>query len=263
MQLKDKTVVLTGAAGGMGELIATELAGQGARLVLSDINEERLEQLLARLGSKHITVASDLCAEEGRAELLQACRELRSVDVLINAAGLSDYSLLESQSAEKIQLMTNLNLVVPMLVCQGLLPLLKARPEAAIVNIGSTFGAIGHPGFAVYCASKFGLHGFTEALRRELSDTGIKVFYLAPRATQTDMNSNAVVDLNRELGNAMDKPEVVVASLMRLLTNGRAGDCFLGWPEKLFVRVNGLLPRIVDNALGKQLPIIKRFARQN
>jgi len=60
---------------------------------------------------------------------------------------------------------------------------LRSRSEAAVVNIGSTFGSIGHPGFATYCASKFGLRGFTETLRRELSDTGIQVFYIAPRAT--------------------------------------------------------------------------------
>ena len=96
-----------------------------------------------------------------------------------------------------------------MLLCQGLLPLLRNRPEAAIVNIGSTFGSIGHPGFATYCASKFGLRGFTETLRRELADTEVQVYYVAPRATRTDMNSAAVVQLNEELGNAMDPPDVV------------------------------------------------------
>jgi short-subunit dehydrogenase len=140
--------------------------------------------------------------------------------------------------------------------------LLKARPEATIVNIGSTFGSIGHPGFSTYCATKFGLRGFTESLRRELSDTKVGVFYIAPRATQTDMNSEAVAELNRELGNAMDQPEVVVDEIIRLLKTRRAGDYFLGWPEKLFVRLNGLLPRVVVGAISKQLATIKRLAGQ-
>jgi short-subunit dehydrogenase len=260
LHLEGKRIVLTGAAGGMGALIATELAAKGARLVLTDINAEQLAQQVARMGGDPISVAADLCSADGRARLLEVCRDLGAIDILINAAGMSEYALLEQQSAERIELMTTINLIVPMLLCQGLLPLLTARPEAAIVNMGSTFGSIGHPGFASYCASKFGLRGFTETLRRELADTNVQVFYLAPRATLTDMNSAAVVELNRELGNTMDEPRVVVDSLLQILTKKSGGDYFLGWPEKLFVRLNGLLPQLVDTALGKQLATIKRLA---
>jgi len=260
MQLEGKRIVLTGAAGGMGGLIASALAGQGARLVLTDLNEVGLQKTAEHLGPEHVIVAANLCSADGREKLLDRCRELGDIDILINAAGMSEYALLEKQNAARIELMMTINLVVPMLLCQGLLPLLKSRPESAIVNIGSTFGSIGHPGFASYCASKFGLRGFTETLRRELADTGVQVYYVAPRATRTDMNSAAVVQLNKELGNAMDPPSVVVDSLLRLLTRKTGGDYFLGWPEKLFVRLNGLLPRLVDSALGKQLPTIKRLA---
>jgi short-subunit dehydrogenase len=260
MQLEGKTIVLTGAAGGMGEVIASELSTRGATLVLTDMNSERLAQIAGRLETRHLTVAADLCTEPGRAQLLEVCRGLPGVDILINAAGMSEYALLEQQSAARIELMISLNLVVPMLLCQGLLPVLKTRPEAAIVNIGSTFGAIGHPGFASYCASKFGLRGFTETLRRELADTRVAVFYIAPRATRTDMNSAAVVQLNEALGNTMDTPQVVVANLLHVLDAKPGGDYFMGWPEKLFVRLNGLLPGLVDNALGRQLATIKRLA---
>jgi short-subunit dehydrogenase len=260
MQLDGKTVVLTGAAGGMGGLIATALAAKGARLVLSDLNAERLNAVAARLGPEHVAVAADLCTAEGRDRVLDHCRQLGGIDALINVAGLSDYSLLTDISPAKLQLMTTINLVVPMLMCQALVPLLASRPEAAIVNMGSTFGSIGHPGFAVYCAGKFGLRGFSEALRRELADTSVQVYYLAPRATKTDMNSAAVVQLNKELGNAMDDPQVVVDHVLRMLTGHAGGDYFVGWPEKLFVRINGLLPTLVDKALGKQLATIKRLA---
>jgi short-subunit dehydrogenase len=260
MQLEGKTIVLTGAAGGMGALIANALAGCGARLVLTDINQQSLEELANRLGVDHMAVPADLCTAEGREQLVGSCRDLQAIDMLINAAGMSEYALLENQYAEKIERMMAINLVVPMLLCQQLIPQLKRRPEAMIVNMGSTFGSIGHAGFAAYCASKFGLRGFTETLRRELSDTGIQVLYFAPRATQTEMNSDAVVALNRELGNTMDKPELVVESLIQLLGAGRGGDYFLGWPEKLFVRINGLAPRVIDNAMGKQLPTVKRLA---
>lgn len=260
MQLDGKRIVLTGAAGGMGELIAIELAARGARLMLTDLYAPRLESLVERLGAGHAMVAADLCSAQGREQLLQACTEWQGIDVLINAAGISEYALLERQSVASIERMITINLVVPMLLCQALLPLLSAASEAAIVNIGSTFGSIGHPGFATYCASKFGLRGFTETLRRELSDTNVHVFYIAPRATKTDMNSDTVVQLNEALGNKMDKPEVVVGNLVRVLSAKSGGDYFMGWPEKLFVRLNGLLPRVVDSALGKQLATIKRLA---
>jgi short-subunit dehydrogenase len=260
MQLKDQTIVLTGAAGGMGEQIAAALVEQGARLVLADLHEQRLQQLAAQLGAEHTIVAADLCTQAGREQLVQACQNLGGIDILINAAGISEYALLEQQSAARIELMTNINLIVPMLLCQAFLPMMQTRSTAAVVNIGSTFGSIGHPGFASYCATKFGLRGFTETLRRELSDTAVQVFYIAPRATRTSMNSDSVVRLNEELGNTMDEPELVVASLLRILANKSGGDYFLGWPEKLFVRLNGLLPRLVDAALGKQLATIKRLA---
>jgi short-subunit dehydrogenase len=260
MQLSGKRIVLTGAAGGMGELIASELAAHGGLLVLTDLNEQRLTRLADRLGSGHTSVAADLCTAEGRAQLVQVCRDQGGIDVLINAAGMSEYAMLENQSPERIELMAKINLIVPMLLCKAFVPQMAHRPDTAIVNIGSTFGSIGHPGFASYCATKFGLRGFTESLRRELSDTAVQVFYIAPRATRTSMNSDAVVELNRELGNTMDEPEVVVASLLNVLTNKAGGDYFLGWPEKLFVRLNGLLPKLVDGALGKQLATIRRLA---
>jgi short-subunit dehydrogenase len=173
---------------------------------------------------------------------------------------MSEFTWFEKQNAARLEKMTMINLVVPMLLCQSLLPMLKGRPDAAIVNIGSTFGSIGHPGFATYCANKFGLRGFTEALRRELSDLPLRILYLAPRATRTDMNSAAVDGLNEELGNAVDDPQVVVKSLLSLLKSGATKPHFIGWPERLFVRLNGLAPGIIDRAMRSRLPVIRRYA---
>jgi short-subunit dehydrogenase len=142
-----------------------------------------------------------------------------------------------------------------------LLPLLKQQDDSQIVNIGSTFGSIGYPGFGAYCASKFGLRGFTESLRRELSGSGMQVSYIAPRATDTDLNSDNLVAMNDALGTAMDKPSLVANEVMQIINTPSGADKFLGWPEKLFVRINALLPSIVDSSLRKQLPIIRRYAK--
>ena len=113
-----------------------------------------------------------------------------------------------------------------------------------------------------YCASKAGLRAFTEALRRELADTPLKVMYLAPRATQTTLNDERVVAMNKALGNAVDSPALVADAVTGMIVRGNQNQLFIGWPEKLFARLNQLLPGMVDGALGKQLETIKRFARQ-
>jgi short-subunit dehydrogenase len=125
--------------------------------------------------------------------------------------------------------------------------------------MGSGFGSIGFAGYCGYSASKFALRGFSEALRRELADTQIDVLYLAPRATLTDMNPDEAVALNNELGNTMDTPERVASELMMLLNNAQRTR-YIGWPERFFITLNNLFPSLVDKALNKQLPAIRRQA---
>ena len=264
MNIRNVKVVLTGATGGIGRAIAERLDAAGAELVLVGRNEAGLAQLAAGLaGDAHVSVVADIGTDEGRRHLREYCESLRpaGIGLLVNCAGVNDFGLFEEQSQATIADTIGINLVSPMLICQDLLPMLRIRSEARIVNIGSTFGSIGYPGFGAYCASKFGLRGFTEALRRELADSGIKVSYIAPRATQTALNSDRIVAMNNELGTAMDKPAVVADQVMRAIHKGSALDRYMGWPEKLFVRINALLPSLVDSSLRKQLPVIRRFAK--
>lgn len=257
-------VVLTGASGGIGRAIAQRLDAAGARLLLVGRNEEKLGRLMTELeGNSHVAVVADIGSQEGRRHLQQQCELLvpDGISLLVNCAGVNDFGLFEDQSQATIAETIGINLISPMLICQDLLPMLRRRGEAQIVNIGSTFGSIGYPGFSAYCASKFGLRGFTESLRRELADTGIQVSYIAPRATQTDLNSDRIVAMNNELGTVMDSPALVADQVMRVINKRSRIDQYLGWPEKLFVKINALLPALVDSSLRKQLPIIRRFAK--
>jgi short-subunit dehydrogenase len=260
MQLENKRVLLTGASGGIGQAIATDLDKHSARLLLVGRNEEKLQQLQQSLNGDHQLVIADLNTVDGRAAVVSACQE-EGLDVYISAVGVMDFQFYEKQDSDCIEKMMATNLVSPILLCHQLLPLLLKQPQAAIINIGSIFGSIGHPGFTAYCASKFGLRGFTEALQRELADTNVKVAYLAPRATRTDLNSSAVTALNEALGNATDDPQQVAKELMGILA-GKRKQRFMGWPENLFVRVNSLFPGVVHNALVKKLPIIRHHAGQ-
>ena len=264
MDIRNKNVVLTGASGGIGRAIAERLSAEGAHLILVGRNEHKLAKLVEDLGgTPHATVAADLGKAEGRRKLLDFCSSVGpdGIHVLINNAGVNEFSLFEEQSQAVIENLINVNLLSPILICQDLLPLLKQQPGAQIVNIGSTFGSIGYPGLGAYCASKFGLRGFTESLRRELSDSELQVSYIAPRATQTDLNSDNIVAMNDALGTAMDKPSLVANEVLQIISTPVGTDKYLGWPEKFFVRINALLPAVVDSSLRKQLPTIRRFAK--
>jgi short-subunit dehydrogenase len=136
---------------------------------------------------------------------------------------------------------------------------LRANAPAHIVNIGSTFGSIGFPGFCVYSASKFAVRGFSEALRREIADTGVQVHYVAPRATRTALATDRIRAMNEELRAGMDAPETVALAIQTVLREERR-ELLLGAAERLFAKLNALLPAAVDRAMRKQLPIIKRYA---
>lgn len=258
MQLNHCQALVTGATGGIGQALVDALCQGGARVLAVGRDEIALGALAARHPGQVETVAADLASRDGRARVREA-GEAFGANLLLNAAGLNRFGLLETQDEDAIERLIALNVTATLQLTHLLLPLLGRAPEAMIVNVGSTFGALGYPGFAPYCASKFALRGFSEALRRELADTRVKVLYVAPRATRTDMNGRAVNDLNRQLGVAMDAPQAVAAAIVRAIGAGRE-ELHLGWPERLFVRLNGLLPRLVDRALRKQLPVVKRFA---
>lgn len=260
MRLKDKYLLLTGASGGIGQAIARELDKTGVRLLLTGRNKEKLETLQQSLSGDHQLVIADINTPEGRDAIVERCQQVK-LKLFVNASGILDFQLYEQQDNHCIESMMATNLLSPMLLCQSLIPILKEHQQAAIINIGSIFGSIGHPGFTAYCASKFGLRGFTEALQRELADGPIKVSYLAPRATKTNLNSSAVSELNEALGNTTDSPEQVAREVMHILSDNQK-QRYMGWPEKLFVRLNGLFPGIVHGALVKKLPIIRQYAQR-
>ncbi|MGL6556466.1 SDR family oxidoreductase [Aeromonas dhakensis] len=260
MKLEGKLVLLTGASGGIGEALAQELAAQGAHLLLHGRRAGALERLCKELPhpERHQTVIADLGSPQERARLLQHPALDEGLDVLINNAGCNQFAWLEDQSSEQVERQLLLNVEAPIQLTRMLLP--RLRKPAVIMNIGSSFGAIGYAGYSVYCASKFALRGFSEALGRELEGTGIQVLHFAPRATRTRLNSEAAYEMNAELGTHTDSPQDVAEEAVIALCN-ETRRSWLGWPEKLFVRLNGLLPGLVDRALARQKPIIESYAR--
>ncbi|MFC4261107.1 SDR family oxidoreductase [Marinobacter lacisalsi] len=253
MQLRDRRFLLLGGTGGIGQALIPQLLSEGARLLVATRRPDSVT-----LPEGVTAVKLDLAAPNLDEQLQALTDEWPDVYGVIHCAGQNRFASIEQSTMADIDGQLMVNLRSAMVVARHFVPVFKALDGGALVFVGSTFGSIGYPGYSAYCATKFGLRGFTEALRRELADSLVQVQYFAPRATVTDMNPEPVNQLNRALGNTMDPPGQVAAQLVSAMKRDQR-RCYLGWPEKLFVAINGVLPRLVDRAMLKQLPVIRRF----
>ncbi len=242
-------VVLTGASGGIGSAAAAALTDAGARVLLVGRSRTALENLAGQLGRGTMLVIADLTREGGRAAIVDAARAF-GANVLINNAGVASFGRFQTLDEAHIRDVLETNLLAPMLLTRALLGHLAQQPQACILNIGSALGGLGLPGFGVYGAAKAGLRGFSEALRRELQGTRIRVQYLAPRTTRTRFNDARVDAYNQATGTRTDSPERVAQALLEVLARGTA-ERFLGFPERYAVRLNGLIPAWLDGAFKR------------
>ena len=252
-------VVITGASGGIGREIVKRLDKKAELIILVGLTKDSLNDLKKELQTKRVfIIEGDISELHIRDQIKSLAKQEGGINLLINNAGISDYFMFEDQNSKVIMDILDINLKAPMLLTHSLLPLLKNEPKAEIINTGSIFGYIGYPGFTAYSASKFGLRGFTQALRRELSDTSVNVRYFAPRATKTNFNTSNITEMNIELGNAMDSPEKVADKFMNFLSHNKF-EMSIGLKESFFVFINKIFPKLPDIAIGKQLPIVKKY----
>jgi short-subunit dehydrogenase len=178
MDLAGKTVLLTGATGGLGRAISKALAGRGAKLSLSGRKAEALEALAAELpGDGHRVLPADL-GELGAAEKLAA--EAGPVDVLVANAGLPGSGRLQELTGEQLARTLRVNLEAPMLLAQALESSMVEKGSGHMVFISSLSGKSATPLSSIYNATKFGLRGFALGLRADLDPLGIGVSIVSP-----------------------------------------------------------------------------------
>lgn len=238
MRFKDRQVLLTGGSGAMGRLIAADIRRQGGQVTIID-------RVAPEGGSRYIE--GDLSTSEGL-EALIAKVTAEPWDILINLAGIQHFGPLEAQHPDHLQATYMVNLVAPTRLIHAVLPGMKARGTGQIANVGSIFGSINFAHFATYSSSKAGLRALSQALRRELNGTGIAVTYVAPRAVRTPLNSATVNAWAALTGMQMDEPVAIARRIVKAIRTDRK-DVYLGFPESLFVRLNGLAPGLIDRAL--------------
>jgi len=263
MKIADRVVMLTGAGGGIGGAIARELARRGAALVLVTRKADDaadLERVLSNAGTRLCRLSGDIAQSQVPGHLVaDALRRFERIDILINCAGVQNFGLFADEAEPDTVALMQTNAIAPMNLTRAVLPSMLQRNQGWIVNVGSIFGSIGFPCFTSYSASKFALRGFSEALRRELSGSGVGVTYVAPRFTRTAFNRGAVTRMANALGMNQDEPEAVAEQVVAAIERGRR-NAYLGWPEKLFVRINSLIPGLVDSPLTQQMAQMRPFA---
>lgn len=188
MDVNGKTVLLTGGSAGIGREMARQLKGKGAHVILTGRDPARLA---AMEGEGFETIAADLSNPAGVDALVAALGD-REIDVLINNAGLGvahdvRNALPDPDSADGC---LYANLSAPIRLITALLPRLRARPQAAIINVTSGLAIAPNTASSVYCASKAGLRSYTMALRAQLKGEPIQVIEALPPVVDTQMTAD-------------------------------------------------------------------------
>lgn len=242
--MSGKMVLITGAGTDIGRALAVEADRLGHRPILVGRRPPPLAELASGLRRASVLPA-DVTTRQGRA-LIAASVAQTGLDILINNAGVVPSGAIGTTMDDEIAAALALNVAAPIALTRDLLDsLIVSRGQ--VVNMGSVFGDIAFPFFAIYSASKFALRGFSDALRRELSPQGVAVTYVAPRATRTD----AAQGFDRLVGPmamTLDAPEAVAAHAWRAIT-ARRREQLPPTCERLFAALQRLRPALIDRAL--------------
>lgn len=206
-ELAGKRIVITGAGSGIGLALAERLSREGARLVLADIDAQSLARAQLQLKA-HVDFASafDVADAEAFSRFAaDVAAQLGAVDGLVNNAGVGLTGMFHRMPAADFDRVMTVNFGSVVYGVRAFLPLMSAARPGWIVNISSSFGLVGMPGHAAYCASKFAVRGFTETLEFEFSLTRphIRVIGIFPAGIKTNIVDNAA----RESARAQARPE--------------------------------------------------------
>ena len=190
MNYSGKVVIITGASSGIGEQSAKEFAKLGARIVLVSRNRERLEEVATRLSkyeSQILVCPCDVSKKDQVEQLSKVVLEkFDSVDILVNNAGFGVYNTVNNISIEEMEAQMLTNFFGIMYCTKIFLQKMLKQGSGHIVNVASVAGSIGIPGMASYCASKFAMLGFSEALFHELKGTGVGITVVSPIMVRTN-----------------------------------------------------------------------------
>jgi short-subunit dehydrogenase len=225
--VRGKRALVTGAASGIGREIALALALEGAHVYLLDVDEAALAGVVRDAQVCGVEAVGARCDLSQPEEVTAALKELLAawdgIDILVNNAGVAYYGPTEKMTAPQWDWLLGINLHAPIQITRELLPTLLTRAEAHILNVCSIAGLVAGARTTAYHVSKFGLVGFTEALRAEFGRRGIGVTALCPGAVRTNLYRSAVSGKKRRAVVAdppawlSTTPERVAAAALRAI----------------------------------------------
>jgi uncharacterized oxidoreductase len=189
MKLTNNTILITGGSSGIGYELTKQLTARGNTILITGRDQSKMDRAKAASPKIHI-FRSDVSDPKAIATLYeQVTKQFPDLNILINNAGIMREINVHDKagSLEDITREIEINLSGPIRMVKQFLPHLKTKSEAAIMNVSSGLAFVPLPISPVYCATKAGLHSFTESLRVQLKNTKVKVFELAPPATQTEL----------------------------------------------------------------------------
>lgn len=263
MELKGRTVLLTGASGGIGRFAALRLAAAGAHLSLVARTEAPLAALAAEVtaaGGEALPLSADVTRPEDCARAVQeTMRRFGGLDALVNNAGVGYLRTLDEASDEEIDRMVEVNLLGTVRMTRAALPALLGRSGSAIVNVGSMAGRVAPVHYGYYSATKFAISGLTESWRRELGPRGVRVTLLLPAAVDTTFVDRA--GRARALGagpaGVLLRPERVGEAVVTALRR-HPPDLYVPAWNRPFAWLDLVFPGISDRVLNA----LFRYPRQ-
>lgn len=254
-----RTFAITGAGSGIGRALSKRLASQGARLAISDVDEEGLEETLEQIGSTsnvlvtRVDVADRDAVFGWRDEVLDRFGEVHGI---VNNAGVSLRSLVEEMEIDDFKWLMDINFWGVVHGTQAFLPSLKKVDRGHVVNISSVFGMIGVPTQSAYNASKFAVRGFTESLREEMlvEKSNVVVSCVHPGGIKTNIVRNGRI---REMANFEDRGDLVEnfdRELARTTAEDAAGTIVKGMQAGKARILIGADARLID-VVQRALPV--------
>jgi short-subunit dehydrogenase len=260
VSLKDKVVLITGASSGFGAEAACLFAKEGASVVLVARRIDRLQELALKIqseGGEAMAVPLDVSERSEIEAMLQTVFEIYGrIDILFNNAGFGRLDWLEELHSQRdIETQVAVNLLGTIQVTRVVLPYMIERRSGHIINMVSVAGLIAAPTYTIYSATKYGVHGFTEALRREVANFGIKVSGIYPGPAHTEFGEHtgeAAFQQGFKIPQwAFMSSSFVAQKILHVAKHPRR-SLILPWWFHPRLWSNALLPGVVDWVIEKR-----------
>lgn len=194
MRLKDKVAIVTGGNRGIGKAIAITLAKEGCNIFIAARDQKKMKEAEKEIKNSGVNVLTIKCdvrnSKDVKKVVEETMKKIGRIDILVNNAGVAYYKTLVETTEQEYDEIMDVNVKGIFLFTKNVLPIMIKQHNGVIVNISSGAGKSGFANLAAYCASKFAVNGFTEALAEEVGDYGIRVYAVCPGTVDTDMVRN-------------------------------------------------------------------------